>query len=273
MWARRRRSTGSVKHRKNSCKIWTRQRSSNSVRILRNFSAPIAIPLRNSGLFVAVAGEIWSTSEVLQHFKRTSTISIRSLATSLRRIPVEDQSMANLRDKLCSSRRKTCSEKQRRRIDQIALEKHDFSATKAERIRTSKQFSRLMLRDLNNLENNAQMMPQQKETVSDCKTRVWQKQSSSTHQFIRANKCVKIRISNLKDVKIMITLLIGKQDENGTKSSRETCRILRLRRPHHGRIPHCKIGIHGGGILQNLTKSSEWLFFSLFQQSMQFWMI
>ena len=43
-----------------------------------------------------------------QHSKRTTTISIRSLATSLRRIPVEDQSMANLRDKLCSSRRKTC---------------------------------------------------------------------------------------------------------------------------------------------------------------------
>ena len=54
----------------------------------------------------------------------------------------------------------------------------------------------------------------------------------------------------------MITLLIGKQEENGTKSSRETCRMLRLRRPHHGRIPHGKIGIHGGGILQSLTKGS-----------------
>ena len=45
------------------------------------------------------------------------------------------------------------------------------------------------------------------------------------------------------------------------KSSRETCRMLRLRRPHHGRIPHGKIGIHGGGIVQSLTKSSERLFF------------
>ena len=43
---RRRRSTGSVKHRKNCCKIWTRQRSSNSVRILRNCNAPIATPSR-----------------------------------------------------------------------------------------------------------------------------------------------------------------------------------------------------------------------------------
>ena len=41
------------------------------------------------------------------------------------------------------------------------------------------------------------------------------------------------------------------------KSSRETCRKLRLRRPPHGRIPHGNIGTHGGGILQSLTKSSE----------------
>ena len=58
------------------------------------------------------------------------------------------------------------------------------------------------------------------------------------------------------EVKIMITLFIGKQDGNGTKSSRETCRILRLRRPHLGRIPHGKIGTHGGGILLCLTKGS-----------------
>ena len=44
----------------------------------------------------------------------------------------------------------------------------------------------------------------------------------------------------------MTTLLIRKQDGNDTKNSRETCRILRLRRPHGGRIPHGKI---------------EWLFF------------
>ena len=58
---------------------------------------------------------------------------------------------------------------------------------------------------------------------------------------------------------------------NGTRSSRETCRILRLRRPRHGWIPHGNVGIHGGGILQNLTKSSEWFFFKkiIFQQCMQ----
>ena len=100
-------------------------------------------------------------------------------------------------------------------------------------------------------------MNKQNENVSDYKTNIWQKQSSSTHQSIRVNKGVKIRMNKLKEVKNMTTLLIGKQDGNGIKSSRETCRILRLRRLHHGRIPHGKIGIHGGGILQNLMKSSE----------------
>ena len=53
--------------------------------------------------------------------------------------------------------------------------------------------------------------------------------------------------------------VVGQQDGHGTKSSRETCRILRLRRPHHGRIPQGKIGVHGGGILQSLTVSDIFL--------------
>ena len=44
------------------------------------------------------------------------------------------------------------------------------------------------------------------ENVSDYKTSIWQKQSSSTDQLIRANKCVKILISNSKEVRITITL-------------------------------------------------------------------
>ena len=42
--------------------------------------------------------------------------------------------MANLRDKLCSSRRKTCEEKQRIR------KRHDCTGTKAERIQDSKHW-------------------------------------------------------------------------------------------------------------------------------------
>ena len=49
---------------------------------------------------MAIVYEIWRIRWVLQHFKKTTTISLRSLATWSRRIPVEDQSMANRRDKL-----------------------------------------------------------------------------------------------------------------------------------------------------------------------------
>ena len=41
------------------------------------------------------------------------------------------------------------------------------------------------------------------------------------------------------------------------KEQQETCRILRLRRPHHGRTPHGKVGIHGGGIPQSVMEGSE----------------
>ena len=52
-----------------------------------------------------------------------------------------------------------------------------------------------------------------------------------------------------------MSLLVGRQDGSGMES-REICRILRLRRLYHGRIPFGN-GIPGGGILQNLTMSSE----------------
>ena len=98
------------------------------------------------------------------------------------------------------------------------------------------------------------------ENVSDYKTNSWQKQVSSIHPSNQVNEDVKIRINIWKDVKHMTMLLIGRQDGSGMKWNRKTCRILRLRRLH-GRILHGKMRIPGGGILQNLTMSSEWDFF------------
>ena len=200
--------------------------------------------------------------------------------------------MADLRDKLCCSRRKTCQDKQRTKRTEIirrfspggkhkkatGLRQRSTILEKKMSCFTTKLLWRTpttQLRKLNEykiqsigfLSINAEgsRLPRQqrpdyaaaKKNVSDYKTSIWRKQSSSTHQFIRANKYVRIRINNSMKVKIMITLWIGKQDGDGTTSSRETCRILRLRRPHHGRIPQCKIGNHGGGILRSLTKGSE----------------
>ena len=51
--------------------------------------------------------------------KRTITTFLQSLSASLRRILVEDQSMANRRHKFCSSGRKTCKEKQRKRRTEV----------------------------------------------------------------------------------------------------------------------------------------------------------
>ena len=50
-------STSSAKHRKKFSKIWTRRRSSNCVRILRNFNVLIATHLPNEiGIIFVVAG-------------------------------------------------------------------------------------------------------------------------------------------------------------------------------------------------------------------------
>ena len=144
--------------------------------------------------------------------------------------------------------------------DRIAVERHDYTAAKAERRRNSMHWV-LSMNAEGPQPTTSTTTPRQcrsrKRMSADHKTSIWRQRSSSANQFIRANKCVNIRISNSKEVKIMTTLLVGKQDGNGTKSSSETCRILRLRRPHHGRISHGKIGIHGGGILQSRLTESE----------------
>ena len=82
--------------------------------------------------------------------------------------------------------------------------------------------------------------------VSDYKTNSWQQKGSSIHPSTQVNNDVKIRINDVKDLKNMTMLLIGRQDGSGIRSTRETCRMFRLRRLHHGRIPFGN-GIPGGG--------------------------
>ena len=110
-----------------------------------------------------------------------------------------------------------------------------------------------MLKENNHLDNYAQITKKQNENVNDCKTNSWQQKGSSLHHT-HVNKDVKIRINNLKDLKNMTSLLIERQDGGGTRSSRETCRILLLRRLHHGKIPLGN-GSHGGGIPRNMMSS------------------
>ena len=117
-WIKSRRST--ARNHKNYSKIWTKQRCSNFARILQNFNGLIAIVSRKDwnsfpgkwGSFIAVAVEIWSTSGVLRQPRRLISTFLQSLVLSLRRIPLEEQSSANLNDRSCSTRRSRCFRKQ-----------------------------------------------------------------------------------------------------------------------------------------------------------------
>ena len=65
IWARLRRSTGSVKHRKGCWKTWIKQWSSTSAKTLKSFRALTANPLQKLWSFIADTDEIWSTVEAV----------------------------------------------------------------------------------------------------------------------------------------------------------------------------------------------------------------
>ena len=111
-WVRSRRSTNSARTHNNYSSTWTTQRSSSFARIAQNINVLIAMPSPNSGSYIAVAGEIWSTRGVLQHSRRPIAILLQSLDLSLIIIPVEDQHMVSLKDRWCSTRRSICLRKQ-----------------------------------------------------------------------------------------------------------------------------------------------------------------
>ena len=141
--------------------------------------------------------------------------------------------------------------------DQLALERHDYTATKAERIRYSQKW--VLSLNAEGKQPPRQHCPDYEEAKRECQ-RLEDKHMAETKQLYTPIHPRKQRHQNpnqqFERRQDMTTLLIERQDGSGIKSSRETCRILCLRL-HHGRIPHGKIGIPGGEILQNLTKSSE----------------
>ena len=109
-----------------------------------------------------------------------------------------------------------------------------------------------MLKGNNHLNNYAHITKKQNENVNDHKTNSWK--GISSHPSAQVNKDVKIRINNFKDLKKITTLLIERQDGGGARSSREKCRILRLRRLRLGKT---LLGneSHGGGIPRNMMSS------------------
>ena len=171
-WVKSRRSQGSARNHNNYSKILTKQRSSNFARILQKNNDLVAIhSCKEIGIFsFAVAGDIWSTSGVLQQPRRLLATFLQSLALSLRRILLENQITDNLNDKSCSRQRRCLrkqdsqntgtiqrfshdglqkkryrsslaehkiGEKEIMLYDRIALERHDYTATRAERLQNA----------------------------------------------------------------------------------------------------------------------------------------
>ena len=141
--------------------------------------------------------------------------------------------------------------------DRLDLERHDKTATKAERMRYSQNW--VLTLNAEGKQPPRQLRQDYEEAKRKCQRRQdefvsWQQKGSSLHRSTQVNKDVNIRINNFKDLKNMTTLLIEKQDGVGFRSSRETCRILRLCLPHHGKIPLGN-GSHGGGTPRNMMSS------------------
>ena len=155
----------------NYATTWTKQRSSNSSRILQHFNVLIAMPFQKSGSFVAFAGEIWSTSGVLQQPRRLIATLLRSLALSLRRIQSRTKAQRiwktdhvfqgegdagqpkhgghptilarwyaqiGHRESLAEH---DVGEKEVMLFDRITLERHDHKATRAERLQNAKHWT------------------------------------------------------------------------------------------------------------------------------------
>ena len=77
------------------------------------FCVNCAVPHDNSSKFgITLPHESASTSGVLQQLRKQIATILQSLALSLRKIPVEDQSTSHLNDRSCSSRRRRCLRKQ-----------------------------------------------------------------------------------------------------------------------------------------------------------------
>ena len=146
--------------------------------------------------------------------------------------------------------------------DQIALENHDYIATEAERIQNSKHW--VLSTNADGRQLPRQQRPDYAAAKRECQ-RLQDEYMAETKQLYKPvypskqmRQDPNQQFEGSEDYDYIVDRNTGWKWY--IKSSRKTCRILRLRRPDHGRIPRDKIGIHGGGILQSLMKGSEWLF-------------
>ena len=203
------------------------------------------MPFQKSGSFVAVAGEIRSTCGVLQQPRRLIATLHQSLALSLRRIPVEDQSTAQrqimffkVKEMLKKARepkhdghptilarwyaqasyrdasaKHNIGEKEIMHYGRIALERHDFTATRAERLQNAKHFVlRLNAGGPKCLFDSDQNLSMHWNKAWKCKMLTWRKRNNLWDRHVQNINNVNDWISNLKEEKTSITTLIENLD-------------------------------------------------------------
>ena len=105
--------------------------------------------------------------------------------------------------------------------DRLALERHDYTATKAERMRYSQNW--VLTLNAEGKQPPRQLRPDYEEAKRECQRlqdEFMAAKSSSLHPSAQVNKDVKIRINNFKDLKKRTTLLIERQDGGGIRSSK-----------------------------------------------------
>ena len=290
-WVKSRRSTGSARNHKSYSVVWTKQRSLNFARILHNSNVLIAIPLRKSGSFIAVAGEIWNTSGVLQEPRRLIATILQSLALSLIWIPVEDQSTAHLNDRSCSSERRRCLRKQDsqstaaiQRFSPDGMHKKDTEGHWRSTILAKKKscftiasilkYMTIQLHELTgyrtpniglhvwmlmgprNLFDSDQKLSMHQNNAWKCKMITWRKRNKLWYRYVHNMNNVNEKISNSKEEKTSITMSMTKLDGGTTESHGETRRQhlhLQLRSGH----------FHNGERAWQPTSSQKWWWFRL----------
>ena len=119
--------------------------------------------------------------------------------------------------------------------DRIAVERHIYTATRAERIQNSKHW----ILAINAEERTQQSLNQRPDLVQakrECKrfmTSTWQGPKKNTEPFLAVNNSEKD--TNLRTTKNLTTWLTLKQVGGSTKGRRKTCRQIR-----QDRGPTCK---------------------------------
>ena len=132
-------------------------------------------------------------------------------------------------------------------FDRIALERHDYTVTKAERLQNAKHWIlRLNADGPQKPLDSDQNLPLHQNNASKCKMLTWRKRGNLLYRYFQKTNKDKDKINNLKEKKTSITMSIERLDGGITESHGETrWQHLNLQhrsgKTHNGR----RFGSHG----------------------------